>query len=360
MRITRLRTDLVQVPLPRPIPSAKLIIRTAGCVLVTLETDEGLVGEGLCFSLNGARLDVLHAMVRSFEPLILGVDPSLSGAFLAQAQAGLMFFGHGGISAIGLAPIDMALWDLRGKQAGLNVARLLGARAETVPIYASGGLRLSAGIDDLQAEAAEVLGRGFRALKMSLGKPDPADDVARVRAVREAVGQDVMLMADANQQLTVPGAIRLGRMLEEFRLAWIEEPVPYTDHEGEAAIAAALDTPIASGETEYRAGLLEMLKLRSADILMPDLQRLAGPTGLIALAQAAAARNVPVTPHLFTEMSLSLAAFLPNAMVLENMPWFRPLYRETLEMDPAGHAVVPTRPGWGFTFDPGAVAHFKA
>ncbi len=359
MKVTRLRTQVVQVPLPKPIPSARLVIRTAGCVLVTLETDAGLAGEGLCFSLNGRRLDVLLATVRSFEPLIVGAEVA-GEAFLCEAEAELMFFGHSGIAAIGLAPLDMALWDLRGKAAGQNVARMLGSETVAVPAYASGGLRLSASVDELQAEAAAVLGQGYRALKMSLGKADPAEDVARVRAVREAVGPETMLMADANQQLTVERAIRLGGLLEEFGLAWIEEPLPYRDHAGEAAVAAALRTPVASGETEYQDGMAEMLRLGSADILMPDLQRMAGPTGLLRVARRAHAAGVTVSPHLFTEMSLALAAALPNVLVLEHMPWFRPLYRETLELDADGRAVVPDRPGWGFSFDPAAVARLAA
>jgi len=359
VRITALRTALVQVPLPRPIPSARLLIRTAGCVLVWLETDAGLVGEGLCFSLNGRRLDVLHAMVRSFEPLLLDSDP-LRPDGLAAAEAELMFFGHRGISAIGIAPIDMALWDIRAKAIGQHVSHLVGSPRSAVPAYSSGGLRLSATPDELQSEAAAVLARGFRALKMSLGKRDPAEDAARVRAVREAIGPDIALMADANQQLTVESTMRLGRMLEPYGLAWIEEPLPYRDHAGEAEIAAALTTPLASGETEYRDGMTEMLRLRSADILMPDLQRMGGPTGLLQVARAAQAQNVPVSLHLFSEMSLGLAASLPHAHVLEYMPWFRPLYREEIELDRDGCALVPDRPGWGFSFDPAAIARFTA
>jgi L-alanine-DL-glutamate epimerase-like enolase superfamily enzyme len=253
----------------------------------------------------------------------------------------------------------MALWDLRAKHAGLHVSHLIGRRVDAVPIYASGGLRLSASIDQLQAEAAEMLSRGFRALKMSLGKANPAEDAARVRAVREAIGPDVKLMADANQQMTVASAIRLGRMIEGENLAWIEEPLPYTDHVGEAEIAAALDTPIASGETEYAGGLHDMLRLRSADLLMPDLQRMAGPTELIKFAHAAEAARIPISPHLFSEMSVSLVASLPNAVILEYMPWFKPLYREQIELDGEGRAIVPTRPGWGFSFDQAAIAHFR-
>jgi L-alanine-DL-glutamate epimerase-like enolase superfamily enzyme len=359
MKITRLRIEIAHIPLPKPIPSNKLVIRSADCVLAFLETNEGLTGEGLIFALNNRRIAVLHEMVRSLEPLVVGLDLRMSGAFWPAAWSDVAFFGHKGISIIGIAAIDDALWDLRAKAAGLNVSALIGASRPSVPVYASGSLRLSASIDELQAEATTFLHRGFRAIKMSLGKPDPAEDARRVRAVREAVGPQVSLMADANQQLTVERAIRLGRMLEEYALFWMEEPVPYTDHAGEAAIAAALDTAIASGESEYtRHGMLEMLRLKSADILMPDLQRMGGPTEFIKVAHLAEAFNTPISPHLFSEMSLALAAALPNVVFLEYMPWFAPLYRESLDIDAEGRAAVPDRAGWGFSFDAAAVKRF--
>lgn len=360
MKITGLRTDTVLVPLPTPIPSSLGVIEHAGCILVHLETDAGLVGEGLAFTVNGRRSDVLLAAIRSYESLVLGLDPDFGGGFWQAAWNGMGFFGHRGIAVLGLAPLDMAILDLRAKKAGVNVARLLGACRQSVPVYASGGLRLSASIDGLQAEAASVLARGFRALKMSLGKPSMAEDVARVRAVRQAVGPSVTLMADANQQLTAARAIHLGRALEEFELAWIEEPVPYHDHAAEAAVAAALATPIASGENEYtRLGMMEMLRLQSADILMPDLQRMGGPTEFMKVAHMAEGFGVSISSHLFTEMSLPMMAAIPNGMILEHMPWFSPLYHEPVTLDPHGNATVPERPGWGFGFDPAAIARFR-
>ncbi len=326
-----------------------------------LETDSGLVGEGLVMVINGRRLAVLHAMVESLEPLVVGLDPAMGGALWHRARAELNFLGYAGASVMGLAGVDMALWDLRAKAAGLNVAGLVGACRAAVPAYASGGLWLSSSLDELQREADAFLRRGFRAMKMRLGKSDPAEDVARVRAVRAAIGPGIALMADANQQMTVPQAIRLGRMLEEFGLAWFEEPVPYTNHVGEAAIAAALDTPIASGETEYTArGMLAMLQHRSADILMPDLQRMGGPTEFLKAAHVAAAFDTPVSSHLYSEMSLSLLACLSNATYLEHMPWFEPLYEQRIELDGEGRAVVPQRAGWGFALSPEAVRRLAA
>lgn len=359
MKITKLNLQAVSVPLPAPIPSARIVIRTADCVLVTLETDEGATGEGMVFTLNGHRLSVLHETLRSLEPLVLGLDPGMSGAFWSRAWSDISFLGHRGATVVGMAGIDMALWDLRGKQAGLNVGRLIGACRDTLPIYRSGSLRLSASIDQLQKEAAGFVKDGYRAMKMSLGKPGMQEDVERVRAVREAIGPGVRLMADCNQQFTPDRAIRLGRRLEEFELGWIEEPVPYHDHAGEAQVAAALDTPVASGESEYaRFGMMEMLQRKSADILMPDLQRMGGPTEFLKVAHAAEFFNTPISPHLFTEMSLSLAAALPNAMIVEHMPWFAPLYGAPIPLDAEGNVKVPTAPGWGYSFDPEAVARF--
>lgn len=359
MKITKLDLRTVSVPLPSPIPSARIVIKTADCVLVTLETDEGVAGEGMVFTLNGHRLAVLHETLRSLEPLVLGLDPAMSGAFWSRAWADIAFLGHRGATVVGMSGIDMALWDLRGKQAGLNVGRLIGACRDTLPIYRSGSLRLSSSIDQLQAEAAGFVKDGYRAMKMSLGKPGIQEDVDRVRAVRQAIGPGVRLMADCNQQFTPDRAIRLGRRLEEFELAWIEEPVPYHDHAGEAAVAAALDTPVASGESEYaRFGMMDMLQRKSADILMPDLQRMGGPTEFLKVAHVAEVFNTPISPHLFTEMSLSLAAALPNALIVEHMPWFAPLYGAPIALDAEGNVKVPTAPGWGYSFDPEAVARF--
>lgn len=359
-RVTDLHIQPVSVPLARAIPSANnTVIRSADALLITLHTDSGLTGEGLVFTLNGYRLPLLRDMILSLEPLVLNIDPGLSGDFCRRAWNDTTFIGQRGLPSMGVAAIDMALWDLRGKMADLNVSQLLGACHRSLPIYRSGGLRLSQSIDELQAEAADFVAQGYRAMKMSLGAATTDDDVGRVRAVREAIGPQVQLMTDCHQKFTASDAIRLGRRLEEFGLGWIEEPVAWHDHRGEASVAAALDTPIASGESEFTPlGIQDMLREKSADILMPDLQRMGGPTGLLQAARLAEAANVPVAPHLFVEMSLPLAAAMPNALMVEHMPWFGPLYDRPLEIGSDGHVAVPQGPGWGFGFDAQAVSRF--
>jgi L-alanine-DL-glutamate epimerase-like enolase superfamily enzyme len=360
VKVTRLRTVPLLLPADPPVVSAIFPIHSFGCLAVFLETDQGIVGESLIFAINNKRLAVLREMVESLAPLIVGQDPCFTERFWAAAWKDVNFIGHKGVSVVGISAIDGALWDLRGKAAGLPLHRLIGARYQAVPVYASGGLWLSSSIDDLQREADAFRRQGFRAMKMRFGKPTIREDVERLRALREAVGPDVALMADANQQLTLDQAIRLGREIEEFDLAWFEEPLPAYDLEGVARVAAALDTPIASGETEYtRYGFRQMLELKSADILMPDLQRVGGVTEFLKVAHMAEAFDVPVSSHLFPEMSLGILAALGNALYLEHMPWFSPLYAEPIEISD-GAAVMPERPGWGFSLDPGALNRFAA
>jgi L-alanine-DL-glutamate epimerase-like enolase superfamily enzyme len=358
MRITKLRTLPVRVPLAKPIRTSIHHIESAGCLLVFLETDAGIVGESLLFTLNGKRLVLLDEMVRSLGPLVVGSDPDFVERFWGAAWGDTNFIGQSGVPIFGIAAVEGALWDIRGKELGKPIYRLLGADRNRLPIYASGGLWLSQSIDELVAETEAFRAAGFRAMKMRLGSPDPATDVERVRAVRAAIGPNVALMADANQSLTVDRAIRLGRLLEEFDLAWFEEPLPAYDHEGEAAVAAALDVPIASGETEYtRYGFRRMLELKSADVLMPDFQRVGGVSEFVKVAHMARAYDVPVSSHIFSEMSLQILGSLTNASYLEHMPWFEPLYGATIEIE-SGQAVVPERPGWGFSFDMKAVDRF--
>ena len=362
MKITNLRTAVVHFPFDPPIDGGAIMLRSSDCVLVYLETDAGLVGEGLVFALNQSTVEGHQRDGAEPGAARVGLDPHDAGAFMVRAWREIGFLGRTGVAVIGLAAVDNALWDLRGKAVGLNVSRLIGACTTTVPVYHSGGLWIGRSIDELQREAADFVRQGYRAMKMRIGKFSAEEEVARVRAVREAIGPDIALMIDANQQLDVPRTIRLGRMLEEFNLTWFEEPIRYDDHSGEAEIAAALVTPIASGETEYTSrGMHEMLRLKSADILMPDLQRMGGPTEFLKAARLAEAYNTPVSPHLFPEMNVVVARRPRRTRCyLEYMPWCAPAYRERIEIDAQGRAIVPDRPGWGFSFDPAAVKRYAA
>ena len=359
MKVTRVETRPVVVNLPKPIGSALGDISGFGCILVFVHCDNGIVGENLIFTLNNRRTRVLRAMVEELAEILIGRDAGLIAEFGARAWRDINFLGHKGVPVVGISALDGALWDAYGKSIGQPLFRILGGARTEIPAYHSGGLWLSYSDADLIETSERYVAEGFRAIKMRLGSADPDADIARVRLVRKTIGPGIRLMADANQGLSESQAIRLGRRLEEFDLTWFEEPLPAWDLEGLARVAAALDTPIASGETDYsRYAFRQMLTLRSADILMPDLQRVGGVTEFMRVGHMAASHDIPVSSHLFPETSLQLLCALSNANFLEYMPWFSELYREAIDFRD-GNAVVPERPGWGFTFDLDRIAHLE-
>lgn len=358
MKVESLTTRVVHLPLEPAIGSALGQISGFGCVLVTLRTTDGMTGENIVFTLNNRRTGVLRQMVEELGDLIVGQDAGHIGRFWARAWKDNNFLGHKGVPVMGISAIDGALWDLLGKAAGMPLYRMLGGAQDRVPAYHSGGLWLSRSTSELVAEAESFVAEGFTAMKMRLGL-GAAQDLVRVAAVRRAIGPDIRLMADANQGLTENEAIRLGRGLEEHDLTWFEEPLPAWDIEGLARVAAALDTPIASGETEYtRYGFRQMIGLQAADILMPDLQRVGGVSEFMRVGHLAESHDIPVSSHLFPETSVSLLGGLSNAIFLEYMPWFSRLYQERLEFAD-GAALLPERPGWGFTFDDSYITHLS-
>ena len=351
MKITRLKTTLVEVPFDRPIKTALHDMRSIGCVLVELETDEGVIGESYSFTLNAVRLRALHEMILGFRHQVEGRSPYFVEAIWAGIWNEMNPIGHKGFSIAALSALDMACWDLIGKAANLPLHKIFGACREEVRTYASGGLWLSQSIETCLKEADEFINQGFRSMKIRLGSENIAEDVERVREIRNHVGDRVELLSDVNQALSAKQAIRLGRELEEFNLGWLEEPVAYHDLKGHAEVRAALTIPVATGETEYtRYGMRHIIEADAVDILMPDLQRIGGYTEFRRSAALAASHDIPVSSHMFTEHSLCIAASESNCISVEHMPWCSRLFNEEMEIR-GGNIVVPDRPGTGFTFD---------
>lgn len=360
MKITKLRTQIVEYPYDPIIElSPGAMLKTGSCILVWLESDQGETGEGLVYTFNGEHIKLYDEMVRSFAPLVEGQNPADAGAIFTRLWNSIRTLGQSGFALNALSAVDMALWDLRAKLAGVNVAGLIGRSHTSLPVYDSGEYWVTLTPDRLQKNAEASMKRGFRAFKLRV-TDDIAKEIPRVKAMREVIGPNGNLLVDLNQRSSVKKAIRLGRALEEFNLIWFEEPVPHHDHDGEAEIAAALEVPVASGESVYGSrAILDMLKARACDIVMPDLQHMGGPTEWIKAAHYSAAFNIACSNHCYTEMSAALLAATPHANWLEYMHWLEPVYRERIEVKD-GRAVLPTRSGWGFSFDPEAVKKYAS
>ncbi|WP_117190161.1 mandelate racemase/muconate lactonizing enzyme family protein [Rhizobium terrae] len=354
MKITDLRTTAVSLPLAEPLGNATATIRKFSCIVVDLVTDEGLQGENLIFTIRPEQLKLLDAMVHVLRDAVIGRDPDDTGAFWADAWRRINFIGFTGVSIMGISAIDGAMWDLKAKRAGCSISRMLGRCRDTIPAYASGGLWLTQDIPSLVRQAEGFVAQGFRAMKLRLaGRVEI--DLPRVKAVREAIGDEIGLMIDANQVLGVDEAIRLGDALAPFDIAWFEEPVPGHALEDSARVAKALRMPIASGENEYtRYGFRRMIETGAASILMPDLQRVGGVTEFARVGALAASFDLPISSHLFPEMSLQLLAHVPTAHSLEYMEWFAPLYEEKIHLA-GGIARIPDAPGWGMSLDRNAI-----
>lgn len=358
MKITSVVVAPMRVPYLCDIGAPFSTTEQLGAAAVLLRTDEGLVGENLLIAVNGKRLSVIVEMIRSLAPLAIGRDPTLSAGFAEDARLDTRHLGPSGVSLIGIGAIEGAMLDLRAKAAALPAHKLLGAFRERVPAYYSGALWIQVGLDDLQTTAKRIVDRGYWGMKLRVGPGSLESQIARVKAVREAVGYGPRLLVDANQRLDEASALKLGRALESYDIHWFEEPVDARDHAAETRIAAALDTPIASGESAFAYHEFEeMIAHHCADVLMPDVQRVGGPAEFMRIARYAESKNVRVSGHTAPEMTLSLMACLTNGDCLEVMPWSSPCYADQVEIRD-GFAHCSQKPGWGHALDMKALRRY--
>lgn len=359
MKITDIVVHRLSVPLPRPVRTARHNHGHADTVVVEMRADSGLVGSGYCFAFGPRKAAALAALVEDFADLYRGHAAAPQARF-ADAWRSMHFIGHTGLALMALSALDTACWDVAARGAGLPLFRLLGGDRTRVPTYASSGLWLDQSVDELLLEAEAFRVQGHRAMKMRIGRDDPEEDVERVRIVRDALGGDAALLADVNQGWDETTTVRIGRRLESQGLYWLEEPLPYEDLDGYARVTAALDMRIATGETDYGSlGMKRHLEARAADVLMPDLQRMGGPSEFMRAAALCQAWHQPVSSHLFTEACAHLLAAAPNALILEHMNWWQDLFSEPLLIED-GCVVLSEKPGIGVDLSQTALKRFRA
>jgi L-alanine-DL-glutamate epimerase-like enolase superfamily enzyme len=361
MKITAIRTTLVDVPMERPIVSRIRVSDVMTHLLVDLETDEAITGQTYLVTFGRDWGRAVVELLRGLEHQVRGMDPRETTPLFRKMWQVSSMAGRRGLAIFAISAIDTAAWDVAAKALGVPLWRLLGGSGEPVATYASEGLWLTDDLGRLADEAAELVGLGFRAVKMRLGREREADDLEAARIVREAIGPDIRLMADANQAWDVNYALRIGRKLEDagIDLTWFEEPILHDDVAGQARLAAELATPLATGENAYMPfGFRELIEARAVDIPMPDLERIGGVSGWLRTAALADAWRLPLASHLFPEQSCHLLAASPTAYYLEHMPWAQPLLAEKLELVD-GRVRLPDRPGFGLVWDTDAIERWQ-
>jgi L-alanine-DL-glutamate epimerase-like enolase superfamily enzyme len=359
--IAAAETMIVSVPLKRPVEGHPYLGRRASSnfVIVKLRTEDGLEAFGLAHTSTVGKARAIEQIIREVLGGFVAQSVFAHERIYARASAFLTDLGHSGAALQALAAIDIALWDLKGKALQQPLYRLLGGRRDRVACYASGGLRRQQSTDELIADAQEFVRRGFRAMKLRLGARPFAEDAARVRSVREAIGADAALMVDLNWSLTPPDAIRLGRLLEPFALYWIEDPVDPRDWQGLAEVSRALDTRVTFGETlETIEQFRSCLRIRAADCYMVDVQKVGGISAWMQIATCLDAAHYQVASHTEPEVQVHLVAAAANGLTVEYTPSHDVLYCEPLRIE-NGSMIVPDGPGLGLELNNEVLERFR-
>jgi L-alanine-DL-glutamate epimerase-like enolase superfamily enzyme len=386
MKIAAIRTIALSCRCEPPYASAAGVQSRRGALIVEIETDGGIVGIGEAGVGGGVTATVIE---KDLAPLLVGEDPLLIEYLWQKMFARTRQYGRRGLVMQAISGIDIALWDIAGKVAKLPVYRLLGACRDRVEAYASGGFyQEGKSAADLAGEAEGYRARGFRGMKMKIGRNpstqthlrqligqaefcevEPEEDLARVAAVRQALGPRAKLMVDVNCAWSPAVAIEMGRAMEPHKLYWIEEPVATDDIDGSAKVADALATPIAGYETEVGLyGFRQLIDRGAVDIVQPDIAWSGGFSEGRRVAAYAQAHHRMVAPHAFAGAvllvaSLHFAAAIPNGLLLEwdqNPNALRDeLLKEPLRLEPDGTVKLPERPGLGIELDRAAVERYR-
>ncbi len=356
LTIRALRVRAVNVPMQRPLQTSGGLVGTAPLVLIDLQTEEGLTGCSYLFCYTPLTLDPMVRFLKEIEELIKGdlVAPLAIGQKLERK---FCLLGTKGLVGMALAGIDMAAWDALAKAAQLPLVRFLGGQAKPIPAYNSNGLGII-GSERVADEALELIAPGCLAIKVRLGYPEISADVSVVRAIRDAVAANTLLMADFNQSLSVAAAQQRILHLDDEGLCWIEEPTRADDYTGHAQIRSKARTPIQLGENCW--GVHDMAKALAAgacDFFMPDVMKIGGITGWLRAAALAEPVGLPMSSHLFPEVSAHLLAVTPTSHWLEYVDWANPILLEPLTIE-RGHAKVSSSAGHGMAWNEDEVARY--
>ena len=361
MTIASIQTDLYRIALPEPLEDATHG-RMTHFELITVRLRDAQGTEGLGYSYTvGAGGAAVHSLIaRELSDCLEGQDESRIEALWDRMWWRLHFVGRGGPVSFAIAAVDVALWDLKARQQGVPLWRLLGGHDPLVTAYA-GGIDLHLPIEQLLVRTQENLDRGFKAIKMKIGRDRLSEDLERVAAMRDMLGEDFPLMADANMRWRIDQALEASRRLADYRLTWLEEPIAPDDIAGHVRIEREGAVPIAAGEnlhslTEFR----QLVAAGGVSFPEPDVATCGGITVWMKVAHLAEAHGLPVTSHGVHDLHVHLLAAVPNKSYLEIHGFGLERFIEQPMVLEDGQARAPDRPGHGVAFDWEALERYRA
>ena len=324
MKISGVETDLLRLP-PAEFTGDAIhdFGGASGGVVLRLQTDAGITGWGYSnfAAIEGGPRVVQTILEHEIKPLLLGKDPAFPKGIRADMWRALEYQGVQGVTQFAMSLVDIAVWDILGKAAGLPVYKMLGAMRDRMPAYAMCGWYRENDRDHSQYKRTinETLEIGYRAFKVKVGRYALEDDVERIEVGRKTAGKDVRILVDANQAFNRVEAIRRGRAYQELGCFWFEEPLPPWDHEGYAEVAAALDMRIATGENEYnKHAFMDLLLKKGADVVQPDNRRAGGPTEWMEIGAIADGFGIELASHGGGPANMNILCAMPNAIYMES------------------------------------------
>jgi L-alanine-DL-glutamate epimerase-like enolase superfamily enzyme len=360
MTIKNVRADHYSIPLPVVLSDSMHGDMASFEMMTARITDaDGNEGLGYTYTLSGGARGIHSVIATDMLPVLIGREADRIEEIWKDLWWRLHYAGRGGLAMHALSAVDIALWDLLGKRTGLPLWRLLGGADPRVKAYA-GGIDLMFTLDDLLAQTDSNLVKGFRAIKMKVGRDNLREDVERIGAMRKHLGVDFPLMVDANMRWTVDEAIRAARAFQEFGLVWLEEPTIPEDFAGHGRILAEGGVPISAGENLHTLyDFQHMLAANGVSFIEPDVSNCGGITTWMKVAHLAEARNMPVTSHGVHDIHVHLLGAIPNASYLE----VHGFGLERFIVEPLkiveGYATAGEMPGHGISFDWSALEVYR-
>ena len=352
--IAHVKLSHVILPLKTEISDAKVFtgrqkpMTEVNFLFCELETTDGHTGLGFGYSKRaGGPAQFAHA--KEIADNLIGEDPNDIDRLRVKLLWAGASVGRSGVAVQAIAAIDVALWDLKSKRAGLPLSKLIGAHRDSIRCYNTSGGFLNAPLEAILDNATKSREAGIGGIKIKVGHPDHKIDFERLTAMREHLGDEFPLMVDANQQWDRPTAMRMCKAMEEFNLIWIEEPLDAYDYEGHAELTREIATPIATGEMLTSvAEHQKLMELHSSDFIQPDAPRIGGVSEFLKLTTLAANAGLQLAPHFAMEIHSHLAATYPIEPWVEHFDWLDPLFNEHMEIKD-GRMIVSDRPGLGVT-----------